>query len=270
MARVLRVDGRWALSGTGFGNFVPARSWRAVRHLLPNVLARTLLKKHGAAREVVEAGLSVTGKMGRALDFDCVKNMLSLDLVRSRGALQGAKNVAVIGDGFGFMAGLVKTILPNGRVISINLGKMSFFDVYHLSRAFPQEGCLLAKDATAAAASAGFVFLEAESAELLATFPVDLFINIASMQEMDMPVVEGYFAAMRASPGARYFYCCNRMEKILPDGSPIRFDAYPWAAADKVLVDGLCPWYEKFPTSTPPFWRRFDAPLHHRLAKLAP
>ena len=50
--------------------------------------------------------------------------------------------------------------------------------------------------------------------------------NIASMQEMNMPQINGYFSCLRmlAKHNDVYFYCCNRDEKTLPDGTlnPIR------------------------------------------------
>ncbi len=96
---------------------------------------------------------------------------------------------------------------------------------------------------------------------------MDLFINIASMQEMDMNVINNYFNYMRqSSKDNTYFYCCNRAEKILPDGSKIKFNDYPWYRA-KIISDEKCQWYQKYPASKPPFWRNFDGPLHHRLVK---
>ena len=66
--------------------------------------------------------------------------------------------------------------------------------------------------------------------QLLQKCPIDVFINIASMQEMDPPVVKAYFDDMRAVAVNRQllFYCCNRQEKQLPDGTVSRFADYPW------------------------------------------
>ena len=112
------------------------------------------------------------------------------------------------------------------------------------------------------------IFWEAENYLALSSLPVDLFINIASMGEMDMSVVRNYFKIMRSSSGKKYFYCCNRVDKILPDGEAVRFVEYPWGTQDEIILDELCPWYQRYPVPQPPFWKPFLGPLQHRLVKL--
>ena len=65
------------------------------------------------------------------------------------------------------------------------------------------------------------------------------------------------------------FYCCNREEKRLPDGTITRFADYPWRGSDRVLVDERCPWHQRHYRFRPPFYRPFDGPTRHRLALLA-
>ena len=110
------------------------------------------------------------------------------------------------------------------------------------------------------------VFLEAEHCERMENIPISLFINIASMQEMDLQVVHRYFELMRTSTVDSYFYCINREKKTIPDGSVIRFIDYPWEG-DETFIDELCPFYHSYPSSRPPFWRPFE-PHRHRLVKL--
>jgi hypothetical protein len=72
---------------------------------------------------------------------------------------------------------------------------------------------------------------------------------------------------MRTSSAEPHFYCCNREEKTLPDGSIIRFADYPWGR-NSMIIDELCPWYQQYLSSKPPFHRPFDGPTMHRLVKL--
>ena len=68
------------------------------------------------------------------------------------------------------------------------------------------------------------VLVQAAHAAFLKQCPISLAINIASMQEMDPPVINDYFDLVRAAPGQRTaFHCCNRIEKVLSDGTRIRF-----------------------------------------------
>lgn len=266
LTRVTKQDGQYALSGRGFGTFVPSHSLESVTQFLPNARSRALLRKFHVDGGIRWAGDRVARRAKRVVSFDCVKQILAVDLLRRHGVLAETGTVAVIGDGYGYMTALLGTVLPEARLICVNLGDILFFDVYYVQRALPDERCVLN---SVSDKDRRIVFLEAEHYQLLSSLPVDLFVNIASMQEMDLSVIGNYFREMRSGDGAGYFYCCNRVEKTLPDGSVIRFDAFPWNRNDKVLVDGLCPWYQRRPVLKPPFWRPFGGPIQHRLAKLA-
>ena len=75
------------------------------------------------------------------------------------------------------------------------------------------------------------IFLEAEHFEWMQNLPISLFINVASMGEMDMPVINRYFEYMRTSTVASNFYCCNREEKTFPDGTVTCFSDYRLVSA---------------------------------------
>ncbi len=113
--------------------------------------------------------------------------------------------------------------------------------------------------------------LEATSSDLLNIFVADLAFNIASMQEMDMEYIEKYFTEMRkiAKKMDIHFYCCNREQKYLPDGTSIVLDAYPWASDDTVYFSEMCPWHQEFYRITPPFYFNYDGPVRHSFTKLS-
>ena len=112
------------------------------------------------------------------------------------------------------------------------------------------------------------IFLEAEKYHLLKGLPVDLYINMTSMQEMDPITVNMYFEYMRGSSSDNvFFYCCNRIEKCLPDNTIVKFMEYPWEDS-KIVFDELCPWHQRFPIANFPFWKSFDGLIQHRFVKL--
>ena len=266
LTRVTRHDGQYSLSGKGFGSFIASHSIESFKQFVPNVRSRALLETFHVDSDLRSAGFRVARDSKRVVSFDCVKQILAVDLLRRHDVLATAGTIAVIGDGYGYMTALLGTILPKARIICVNLGDILFFDVYYVQRVFPNERCVLNPMSDT---GQRFVFLTAEHYQALSSLPVDVFVNIASMQEMDLSVIQGYFTVMRAGDGAGYFYCCNRVDKTLPDGSSIRFDAYPWDRNDGVLVDELCPWYQRRPVLKPPYWRPFGGPIRHRLARLA-
>ncbi len=181
--------------------------------------------------------------------------------------------IAVIGDGFGTMTSLILETLPSTKVIAVNLTKTLLVDLAFLHKAFPDCGFAYvetADDMRAALAepSVRVVALRADYSEALASAPIILGINILSMMEMMPLVTAHYFDVLRRCPRQRTaFYCCNRIEKRLTDGTVTRFQEYPWRAADDIVVDGACPWTRLAYRGRPPFYYRPKS-VHHRLAWL--
>jgi len=168
----------------------------------------------------------------------------------------------------------LKLVAADVQILGVNLGRTQLFDVTYTGMAHPEASVALlnapADIQSVDIESKDFLFLEAENYEFLELLPVDMYINIASMQEMNLAVVQQYISYMRTSSrGHSYFYYCNRVEKTLPDGEVVRLADYGWRGDDEVIIDELCPWYQGFPKSTPPFWAFFDGPIRHRLVRLA-
>jgi hypothetical protein len=187
----------------------------------------------------------------------------------------------VIGDGFGSMTSLLLASRSAGRVILINLTKTLMVDLWFLKlwmgdQVFDASVDLVTNPeefSTALGKPTGEGFgrviaIRAMDHQLLRECSANFAINIASMQEMDTPVIAAYFDDLRSIAGNQelMFYCCNREEKSLPDGTITRFSQYPWAAADKIIADELCPWHQQFYSFKPPFFRPYDGPIRHRLA----
>ena len=110
--------------------------------------------------------------------------------------------------------------------------------------------------------------IQAENHKLVKYFDIDLVLNIVSMGEMLPSSVSEYFNDIRNLSNDNknlYFYCCNRLEKQMPDGSYTKFLEYPWKKDDKIIVDELCPWHKEYISLKPPFFRKFDGPILHQL-----
>lgn len=275
-------NGCWIAQGDGFGDYVSPNTWNRVKFLPTKILLYFIIKKFRCPSYLIEMGRSIAYKSERLYDYDCVKQVLSLnEILRQLGvetlnykhnplSSKGVKVACVIGDGYGYFSTLLKTFAPDIRVISVNLGRTLFFDVLYSQKCLPAQNPILLKkkdNKYELLANHTLAFCEAEDYHILEGMPIDLFINITSMQEMDPPVIHKYFEYMTSSSSNPiYFYCCNRLEKMLPDGTVTRFMEYPWADSI-VLLDELCPWCQGYPISRPPFWSRFDGLIQHRFVK---
>jgi putative sugar O-methyltransferase len=240
-----------------------------LKHYPIDFLLHQLLKKHHGHPETIQAAKLITQKLKIHFDFDHAKHVLIYDLLNSYGLFNTENLICIIGDGHGFFGTLIKSLSLDAKIIFINLGRNLLIDTICFSKIFPNIEPLHyhQPENFDQIKNNEIIFLEAEQFELLQNLPISLFINVASMQEMNLQVVHRYFELMRTSTVDPYFYCNNREEKTLPDGSVICFNDYPWGD-EEIFIDELCPFYQYYPSSRPPFWRPFDGPIRHRLVKL--
>ena len=88
--------------------------------------------------------------------------------------------------------------------------------------------------------------LTAGKSELLMGKEVDLYVNIASFQEMKQTTIRRYFDIIKSTTNGAWLYCCNRQEKILYGGEVIKFEEYPWDGYEQMAVNSECPWYKTY------------------------
>jgi len=236
--------------------FGDSRSSPSVLHSIGHWALQTPFRRIGRKYDGFKASLKlaqqVASRQGRAFDLDILRHAITLSFLEHQKALSG-RRVVVIGDGLGTMASLLLLNDPAVSVILVNLTDVLAIDLEYVARAVP-------------ASSDRVSPVEARHKEHLRDFEFDLAINIASMQEMTTAMIAGYFELLREKN--TLFYCCNREEKVLPDGQVIRFANYPWRPDDKTFVDELCPWHQWCYTNRWPFYRRYEGPHRHRLARL--
>ena len=269
-----------------FGGLAPPyRGIRLVLHKLFQRRFRRMGKELGSFYKIEKMAKNITKKQGRAYDLDVLRQSITLAFLSQyldKQLISSSPTTCVIGDGFASMTSLLLASGLAGKIVLINLSKTLLVDLWYLrlwmgSERFEssvdfvtdEDGLkeALAKPVTNEPGGSRVIAIEAANHTLLQKIPVDLVMNIASMQEMDPSTTEAYFDDMRAIAEHRrlIFYCCNREEKTLPDGAVTRFSDYPWQESDKVLVDALCPWHQQFYTIWPPLYRSFHGAVRHRL-----
>jgi hypothetical protein len=250
-----------SIKGEGFGDFkklsvfnllasIPVFFYLALI-LWPKLRKSTLLK-----------AINYSIKSKQIPGFDVTRMALTIDYLTTVIGNLNDKSITIIGDGYGRLGSLLKLAFPSCKIIYINLGRTLTFDYYYTYKVFPNLTHKLVHKMSDFVDD--FNYIEAEKYASL-DLKSDIFMNIASMQEMDMKQIEGYFNLIRSQEKA-IFYCCNRLSKSLPDNSLINFNDYPWAGFE-ILTDELCPWHQKFPSIKPPFVRSFDGPIQHRVVR---
>lgn len=286
-----RFDGIHFEGIQGFGGCrKPYRGLRLVLHRLLQRRFRQICRNNPYFSSIDGLAKEITEQQGRAYDLDVLRQSLTLAFLRDNlpASLFSSQSTAcVIGDGFAAMTTLLLASRSAGRVVLVNLTKTLLVDLWYLKLWMGGEtfesSVDLVTDAEGLARSLAqpvdntvnakgrVVAVQAKNHELLRQCPVDIAINIASMQEMNPPVIAAYFDDLRCIAAQRklVFYCCNREEKALPDGTTTRFLNYPWREDDQIIIDELCPWHQQYYSIKPPFYRAYDGPIRHRLVILS-
>jgi hypothetical protein len=259
-----KLDDSYSLSGVGFGEYKKNSFLNFLISTPSRFYLEFLMSKLDSS---YRTALNTLARLtNRILCYDMVRMALTIQLIDEKlGDLTG-KKLVIIGDGYGTFGCLLKILYPCNRIIFINLGRTLAFDVFFTSRAYPKATHALLGD-RGDPESDDFTYIEAE--KVFKNFPKgNLFINIASMQEMNPSVISTYLSLMRSQENEAFFYCANRVEKVLPDGTITRFKDYGWHAKDLTLLSELCPWHQRAPMNRPPFFRKFDGPTWHSLTQL--
>lgn len=190
------------------------------------------------------------------------------------------RTFVLIGDGFGFFGALVARCVPESRIFCVDLPKQLVVQADTHRRADPHLRAAVIGATSGGPRDERVTYVPPDLIDH-APGPIDCAVNIASMQEMTHESIARYFAFLRRRSGVEsLFYCVNRAEKALPDGTVVRFADYPWSTRDEILLDGPCPYYTHYlsPYTTArgprvlgvrvPFIDHFDGVHLHRLARL--
>ena len=263
---------------SGFGGCAPPySSFDSIR----NWILQRKYRKSAFEPKTLHKTLAVAKKIlslqRRAFDLDVLRQCLTLNLLEAF-SLQN-RTVVVIGDGFASLSSLLLLSGFAEKVFCVNLNKTLYVDLYYFDLwnkhelSFPIYLLTEVQDLQKSSVSMdrGLIGVPASIQRICRDSDAELFVNVASMQEMNPDVIAAYFDTMRhrAKKSDVYFYCCNREEKVLPDGTISRFADYPWLDTDEILVDGLCPWHQEYYTYKWPFYFPYDGPHRHRLVKMS-
>lgn len=203
-------------------------------------------------------------KQGRHMNFANIIALSAFDLICSRTNPKKA-TICIIGDGASnFVSMSHAESAKFEKIVSVNLSEVHLVETEMLLKSGIDDAYLTVVDSHESArlfsrSSARIAIVSADDAEYLSSLKIDVFVNMSSMQEMNMTAISDYFNLIQKAKA--YFYCCNREEKKLPDGTVIRFSEYPWGSA-KFLFNEVCPWMKKTVNLTRPIIRRQEIHRH--------
>ncbi len=258
---------------TTLGNV--SRRVSPLRNAVHRILQRPLWRFASAFPDLADSerlGRLVARRQNRQFNYDMLRQSFSLALIRHYLDLNNPDECnLVIGDGYGVMSALLLMHAPHRRTLIANLTKPLLLDLAFIRQAVPEVHFALVSNREEMTAALGdesirLIAVRADDVSCLEEAKIGLAVNIVSMQEMDLTVIEKYFRLFRGNKADQTaFYCCNRLFKLS------NFEDYPWRDTDRILHDSLCDWSQWYYTARPPFWHRRDGGkklVWHRLALL--
>ena len=204
---------------------------------------------------------SVFDKINRFIDADTIRHIFTFEKLKEH---VNPKSICIIGDGkINGVLGAHLTF-PNAKIYSVNLSETLINDNMILEKIDIdlKKSITLITDLNFPVKDKMLTLIPSNLKKILLNKNIDLFINIASFQEMVPDEVNEYFEIIKDNKSK--LYCCNRQYKKLPGGEELYFEKYPFSNSKKIFWED-CPWHQKFYSLRPPFIKNYDGNTKHCL-----
>ncbi|GAG14167.1 unnamed protein product, partial [marine sediment metagenome] len=120
-------------------------------------------------------------------------------------------DVLIIGDGYGFLSSLLKSLYPNSKITLIDIGKVLLFPAVNLQIIHPHCNHTFIDSTNLNTKNFDFLYVPAENIWNLNGVKYKLIITISAMQEMNYETINNYFRFMRLrATEDNLFYCSSR------------------------------------------------------------
>jgi putative sugar O-methyltransferase len=263
--RAERVGDDVKFSGVGFG----VGKWSNLLHRLMDNRTIQALRNHSIG---VQDFKLVIDRMGLDYTLDVYRQVCTANLLHSVIMEREIprRDILLIGEGFGVLACLLKTLWPFARIHLVDMGPMLAIQAYHCRKAFPEAIHVVSQPAEQVYHD--FLYLTPDELRNLEGIEIDLAASVVAFQEMPLQVIHRYMDFLRGHVADRHLvYINSRVEKQLMGGEVIRFADYSWQPGDKAILDELCPWHQWFWSYNRlriPVKRKYDGLIKHWLGQL--
>ena len=201
----------------GFG----AYSKKNIKNFIHNLLTRAIFGNNVFKTKTYYAYKSVFDKINRFIDIDTVRHIFTFEKLKEH---VNPKSICIIGDGkINGVLGAHLTF-PNAKIYSVNLSETLINDnmILELIDIDLKKSITLITDLNFPVEDAMLTLIPSNLKKILLNKNIELFINIASFQEMVPDEVNEYFEIIKDNKSK--LYCCNRQYKKLPCGEELYFE----------------------------------------------
>jgi hypothetical protein len=238
----------------GFGSF---NKKNTIKNYFENLLAKIVFGKNIFKIKLYEDYSTIFNKIKRHIDNDTIRHIFTFEKLKK---YVNPKSICIIGDGkINGVLGAHLTF-PLARIFSVNLSEVLINDYIILDKIdIFKKSVTLVEDINFSKKKELLTLVPSNFKNFLLNKDIELFINIASFQEINKNEIDNYFEIIKNNKSK--LYCCNREYKKLPDGEELYFDKYPFSNYKKIFYED-CPWHQKFYSLRPPFIRYYANHKH--------
>ena len=244
----------------GFGSFTK----KSYKNNIQKILGKIIFGKKIFDSEIYKKYEFLYNSINRFVDIDTIRHIFTFEKIKN---ITNVKKICIIGDGK--LNGVIgaNIAFPDAKIFSVNLSEVIINDLLILKKLKHELNTsfqLVEKNFDENKNK--LYFIPSNLKKHLYDKNIDLFINIASFQEMDYSEIFNYFDIVKNNKSI--LYCCNRENKKLPCGEEISFHKYPWNNS-KIIFWEDCPWHQRFYTSKFPFIKKYDGNVIHCMANFS-
>ena len=239
----------------GFGSYTK----KSIKNIAQNVLAKIVFGNKLFKTDTYNKYKLIFDKINRYIDVDTIRHIFTYEKIKK---IFNPKTICIIGDGK--INGVLGAHLtyPSSKIYSVNLSETLINDYLIIKKIDTK-----LKDSIELVDNINFTntgkilhLVPSNFKKFLLNKKIDLFISMASLQEMTVSEISNYFEIIKNNKSK--LYSCNREYKKLPGGEELYFDRYPWSNS-KIFFWEDCPWHQKYYSLRPPFISKYDGNVKH-------
>lgn len=253
------------LNGT-FGNISKINFFKSLYH---NLFQRILFYKYDYKKDSIFKEMEeICSSSDRNLNLDSLRHVFTHKFLEP--IYLKSNKLCVIGDGrLNFSSIILKKYNNISKLYHINLPEVLFFELKLLQKLnllkIDDVKYITSKEQLYEAETnpeIKYLLFSPNSSNLLLNNNIDLFVNIASFQEINNNIINKYLNIIKSNNA--FFYHCNRKFKKLIGGEMFSVNLFDKYINAKVF-SGVCPWHNLYYSLKPPFLLKYDGIHIHEL-----
>ena len=252
--------------GMNSGNFIKMNKIRLFKSYISFILQVLIWKKEIFTNEFILNYKKICKKQNRVFNYDLIIHSCVLKLLKKNQILKD--NICVIGDGKANFIHGIYNLNKVKKIYSVNLPQALIQD-YLILKSFGIIDSKLIKIVNSEKdfESDGYkIFLiPAENKRFLNSKNINLFVNMASFQEMPLSETHAYIEIAKSN--SAFLYSNNREEKIMYDNVKIKYSDYGLKKDGTLIFENEPSFYKYFYSSKFPFIHKKDGKMIHSLVK---